>query len=84
MSKFAKFLDKRFETKEDSMGIPSIIIVEGTEQHLVQSLDRVRMKTAMRNFLVEKVALSDENARKESESYVESKYKEYMDFVMKL
>jgi hypothetical protein len=84
MSRFAKFLEKRFKTKEDSMGIPSIIIVEGAEQNLVQSIDRNKMKNSMMNFLMKKVALSSENAKNESESYIETKYKEYMEFVMKL
>ena len=38
----------------------------------------------MMNFLMKKVALSSENAKNESESYIETKYKEYMEFVMKL
>ena len=84
MNRFGKFLVKKFKVVEDSMGIPSIINVAGVDKSLVVSLDRVKMKGAMMKFLVEKVALTDEQAMKEAENYVEDKYKEYMDFVMNL
>jgi hypothetical protein len=84
MSKFSKFLEKRFKTKQDSMGIPSIIVVEGVDQHLVQSIDRNIMKSVMVKFLMDKVALTDEIAVNEAESYIDSRYKEYMNFVMSL
>ena len=84
MNRFAKFLTKRFKVKEDSMGIPSIINVDGYDQSLVFSLDRVRIKKAMINFLVEKVALTESDAMGQAEIYVENRYKEYMDFVMKM
>jgi len=84
MSRFAKFLAKRFKVIEDSMGIPSIINVDGFDKSLVLSLDRVRMKHAMIYFLVEKVALTESDAMVQAEIYVENRYKEYMDFVMKM
>ena len=84
MSRFAKFLDKRFKTKEDDLGAPSIIIVEGVEKNVVMSLDRVRMKTAMVKFLIEKMALSNEMASKEADEYVEGKYKVYKEFILNL
>jgi hypothetical protein len=84
MSRFAKFLDKRFKTKEDDLGAPSIIIVEGVEKNVVMSLDRVRMKTAMVKFLIEKMALSNEMASKEADEYVEEKYKVYKEFILNL
>tara|TARA_B110000211_G_C13772454_1_gene418118 strand:- start:9 stop:263 length:255 start_codon:yes stop_codon:yes gene_type:complete len=84
MNRFAKFLEKKFKVVEDTMGIPSIINVDGSERSLVVSLDRVRMKSAMMQFLVEKVALQDSDATAEAENYVERRYKEYMEFVMKL
>ena len=84
MSRFAKFLAKRFKVIEDSMGIPSIINVDGFDKSLVLSFDRVRMKHAMIYFLVEKVALTESDAMVQAEIYVENRYKEYMDFVMKM
>jgi hypothetical protein len=84
MNRFAKFLEKKFKVIDDKMGIPSIINVDGSEKSLVVSLDRVRMKAAMMKFLVEKVALQDSDAMNEAENYVETRYKEYMDFVMKM
>ena len=62
----------------------SIIIVEGVERSLVQSIDRKSMLRVMSHFLNEVVALSYEKSNEEAQKYIDLKYQEYMDFVMKL
>ena len=84
MNRFAKFLEKQFKVEKDKLGIPSIIIVEGVERSLVQSIDRKSMLRVMSHFLNEVVALSYEKSNEEAQKYIDLKYQEYMDFVMKL
>ena len=84
MIRFAKFLDKQFKVKNDEMGVPSIIIVDGKEKSLVLSVDRHYMLIAMSKFLSVKLVLTDDMSKVESNAYIDGKYKEYMDFVMNL
>jgi hypothetical protein len=84
MSRFAKFLEKKFKVQSDNMGIPSIIIVDGEEQNLIQSIDRKRMLSSMTLYLINTAALPEDMAKQTANDFLDTKYKEYMDFVMKL
>jgi hypothetical protein len=84
MNKLEKYLEKQFKVENDKLGIPSIIIVEGVERSLVQSIDRKRMFDVMKRYLIDMLALSEEKGAEITNGYIDRKYKEYMDFVLNL
>ncbi len=84
MNRLEKHLEKQFKVENDKMGIPSIIVVDGVEQSLVQSIDRKRMLNAMKNYLKSMLALQEDMSTKIATDYLDRKYKEYMDFVLSL
>jgi hypothetical protein len=84
MNRLEKYLEKQFKVENDKLGIPSIIIVEGVERSLVQSIDRKRMFDVMKRYLMDTLALTEEMGIEITESFLDRKYCEYMDFVMKM
>jgi hypothetical protein len=84
MNRLEKYLENEFKVENDKMGIPSIIMVDGDQKSLVQSIDRNRMRFAMIKYLEEMLALQNDMATKIADDYLEKKYKEYMDFVLSL
>jgi hypothetical protein len=84
MNRLEKHLESQFKVENDDMGIPSIIVVDGKVQSLVQSIDRKQMLFAMKKYLLGMLALQEDMASKIANDYLDRKYKEYMDYVLNL
>lgn len=84
MNRLEKHLESQFKVENDDMGIPSIIVVDGKVQSLVQSIDRKHMLHAMKKYLLGMLALQEDMASKIANDYLDRKYKEYMDYVLNL
>lgn len=84
MNKLEKHLELQFKVENDDMGIPSIILVDGKVQSLVQSIDRKQTLFVMKKYLLGMLALQEDMASKIANDYLDRKYKEYMDYVLNL
>lgn len=84
MNKILVFLEKKFKTQNDKMGIPSIILINGVEKSLIHSIDRKKIVTEMKIFLMDYLVLTEDVAKTISTNYLENKYKEYRNYVLNL
>ena len=82
MNKVERFLNSIYPVKTDQYGVPSIIVVEGVEKTLVQSIDRKGMLTTLSKSLISKMGFSVEESKKLSQNYLDTKYGEYVKFLL--
>lgn len=84
MSNIDKYLTKKFKVENDKLSIPSIIVIEGVERSLVQSMDRTHILRHMTKYLIDVVAIPKEMAETMAKKYLDSKYQEYINKVLSL
>ena len=80
-----KYMDKFFKTCDDSMGIPSIIIIDNKNYNLTSSIERHHLRKVMVNCLKNSPHYFDESESiKISDDYVEFKYNHLKKIILSL
>ncbi len=84
MNTIIKYVDRSYPILDDEMGLPSMIIIDGTKYKLTCSIDRHHFRKIIESCLIKEHMFSVEDARQMSELYCEKKYDDYKKVVLQL